>query len=78
MSNITNSVFLMDRIADHEKAPESLVFAQKVPSLPSLRAFTQTSVMRDENVFPYRERVTQNRYQSRQTRQTAISATNYN
>jgi hypothetical protein len=68
----------MDGIADHEKAPESLVFAQKVPSLPSLRAFTQTSVMRDKNAFPFRERVTPNRFKTRQTRQMQFSATNSN
>jgi len=68
----------MDRIADHEKAPKSLVFAKKVRSLRSFRAICQTSVMRDRKVFPFRKRVTQKCSETPQTPQTLNQCTNCN
>ena len=58
--------------------PKVPSFAEKAPSLPSLRAFTQTSVMREQKVFPFRKRVTQKCFQTRQIRQSGFWGTNFN
>ena len=58
--------------------PKVPSFAEKAPSLPSLRAFTQTSVMREQNFFPFRKRVTPKCFKTRQTRQTGFWGTNCN
>lgn len=78
MCNITKTANQSETIEDHENGQKSTIFASKVPSLPSFRAFTLTSVMRKKKVSPYRGRVTQNCSQTRQTRQTPILATNCN
>ena len=58
--------------------PKARSFAEKVRSLRSFRAFTQTSVMRKKNIFPYRERVGPNHLKSPQTPQATHPATNCN
>ena len=65
----------------HERqrtGPKAPSFAEKAPSLPSLRAFSQTSVMREQKVFLFRKRVTQKCFKTRQTRQAGFWGTNCN